>query len=115
MRVELQQVLVNLILNGCDAMMNVDLQRRQMRIVTSVDEPNNILIAVQDSGTGLDKSVIERVFEPYYTTKREGLGMGLSVSKTIIAAHGGRIWAANNPEGGATFSFTLPIHKGKTL
>ncbi len=114
-RVELQQVLVNLILNGCDAMMNVDLQRRQMRIVTSVDEPNNILIAVQDSGMGLDKSAIERVFEPYYTTKREGLGMGLSVSKTIIAAHGGRIWAANNPEGGATFSFTLPIHKGKTL
>jgi PAS domain S-box-containing protein len=114
-RVELQQVIMNLILNGCDSMMDVDIQRRQMRIVTSVDEPNNVLIAVQDSGTGLDKSVMERVFEPYYTTKREGLGMGLSVSKTIIAAHGGRIWAANNPEGGATFSFTLPIHKGNTL
>jgi len=110
-QIELQQVLMNLILNGCDAMMNVDRQRRQMRIVTSVDGPSNIIIAVQDSGTGLDKSVIEHVFEPYYTTKKEGLGMGLSISKSIIAAHGGRIWAANNPEGGATFSFTLPIAK----
>jgi len=109
-RVELQQVLMNLILNGCDAMMDVDIQRRQICIRTATNESNSIIVTVQDSGTGLDKSVIERVFEPYYTTKREGLGMGLSISKTIITAHGGRIWAANNPEGGATFSFTLPIH-----
>ena len=113
-RVELQQVLMNLILNGCDAMINLDMRRRQMRIVTSVDKPNNIIVAVQDSGTGLDKSGIEHVFEPYYTTKKEGLGMGLSISKSIITAHGGRIWAANNPDGGATFSFTLPIAKGSS-
>jgi two-component system sensor kinase FixL len=102
---------MNLILNGCDAMMNVDIPRRQMCIVTSVDKLGNIIIAVQDSGTGLDKSVIDHVFEPYYTTKKEGLGMGLSISKSIITAHGGRIWTANNPEGGATFYFTLPIVK----
>lgn len=114
-RIELQQVFMNLILNGCDALMNVDPQRRQMHIRTSVDEPNSIVVAVQDSGTGLDKTEIDRVFEPYYTTKTEGLGVGLSISKSIIAAHGGRIWAVNNPEGGATFYFTLPISKEKAV
>jgi two-component system sensor kinase FixL len=63
----------------------------------------------------LDKTEIDRVFEPYYTTKIEGLGVGLSISKSIIAAHGGRIWAVNNPEGGATFYFTLPISKEKAV
>lgn len=114
-RIELQQVLMNLILNGCDALMNLDPQRRQMHIRTSVDEPNSIVVAVQDSGTGLDKIEIDRVFEPYYTTKIEGLGVGLSISKSIIAAHGGRIWAVNNHEGGATFYFTLPISKEKAV
>lgn len=71
--------------------------------------------AVQDSGPGLDATEIDHVFEPFYTTKPEGLGMGLSISKSIIAAHGGRIWAVNNAEGGSTFYFTLPIYKGKAV
>ncbi len=112
-RIELQQVLMNLILNGCDAMVNSDFQRRHIRIRTSVDEPNSIIVAVQDSGTGLDTNEINRVFEHFYTTKQEGLGMGLSISKSIIAAHGGRIWAVNKPDGGATFYFTLPTYQGK--
>lgn len=110
-RVELQQVLMNLILNGCDAMMDLDIQRRRMRIRTSVDEPYSITVAVQDSGKGLDVNKIGRVFEHFYTTKVNGLGVGLPVSKSIIEAHGGRIWGANNPNGGATFYFTLPIEK----
>ncbi|HLA28746.1 MAG TPA: PAS domain-containing protein [Syntrophales bacterium] len=114
-RIELQQVIMNLILNGCDSLVNVDLKRRQMHIRTSVDEPNSIVVAVQDSGAGLDSTEINRVFEPFYTTKPEGLGMGLSISRSIIAAHGGRIWAVNNPEGGATFYFALPIYKGNAL
>lgn len=114
-RIELQQVLVNLILNGCDSLGNVDSQQRQMRIRTSVEDPNSIIVTVQDSGTGLDANDIDRVFDHYYTTKREGLGIGLSISKSIIAAHGGRIWAVNNPEGGAMFYFTLPTYKGNAV
>lgn len=113
-RVEIQQVLMNLILNGCDAMADVDLQYRQISVRTSLDEPNGITVAVQDSGTGLGKSAMDRLFQPYFTTKQEGLGMGLSISKSIISAHGGRIWAVNNPAGGATFFFTLPLQKEKT-
>ncbi len=108
-RIELQQVLMNLILNGCDAMIGVDGKQRRIRIKTSVTEPDSITIAVQDSGTGLADNAIDRVFEHFYTTKRDGLGIGLPISRSIIAAHGGRIWAANNPDGGATFYFTLPI------
>ena len=114
-RLELQHVFMNLILNACDSLADVDLKRRQMHIRTSVDEPNNIVVAVQDSGAGLDTTEIDRLFEPFYTTKPEGLGMGLSISKSIIAAHGGRIWAVNNPEGGATFYFALPIYKGNAF
>ena len=113
-RVELQQVLMNLILNGCDAMLNIDIQQRQMRIRTAANDSGSIIVAVEDSGEGLAADAIDRVFEHFYTTKPEGLGIGLSISKAIIAAHGGRIWAANNPEGGARFSFTIPAHKENT-
>ena len=80
-----------------------------------MDGPERGIVAVQDSGTGLDTSEIDRVFESYYTTKPNGLGMGLSLSKSIISAHGGRIWATNNVEDGATFYFTLPAQKEKAL
>ena len=115
-RIELQQVIMNLILNGCDAMVEVAPQQRKMHIRTAVDKLDGIIIAaIQDSGTGLNMNEFDRVFEPYYTTKREGLGIGLSISKSILAAHGGRIWAENNAECGATFYFTLPIYKEKVL
>ena len=71
-------------------------------------------MTVADSGTGLDGNVREHIFEPFYTTKSEGLGLGLSISKKILFANGGRIWAINNPEGGATFHFTLPIYGSHT-
>jgi len=112
-RVGLQQVLMNLILNACDSMLTVEPKRRRMHIRTSTEEPNNMMVAIQDSGTGLDTNEIDRVFDQFFTTKREGLGMGLSISKSIIAAHGGRIWAVNNHDCGATFLFTLPIYKKK--
>ena len=67
---------------------------------------------VTDFGTGIDEKNIARLFEPFYTTKPEGMGMGLSISQTIITAHGGTMEACNNPEGGATFAFTLPVHQG---
>lgn len=114
-RVALQQVLLNLILNACDSLMNVEPQRRKMLIRTSLEEPKSVIVAIQDSGTGLDTNESERIFESYYTTKPEGLGMGLSISKSIISTHGGRIWAVNNVQGGATFYFTLPAQKGNTL
>jgi len=66
-------------------------------------------VAVQDSGTGIEKTVLDHIFDPFYTTKADGLGMGLAIVRTIVEAHGGRVRAANNPEGGATFSFTLPV------
>jgi len=66
-------------------------------------------VAVQDSGTGIEKTVLDHIFDPFYTTKADGLGMGLAIVRSIVEAHGGRVSAANNPEGGATFSFTLPV------
>jgi len=111
-RIELQQVLINLILNACDAMLNTEPQQRGLSIRTTMDDPGCILVAVRDSGPGLAENDLERVFDNLYTTKPEGLGMGLSISKTIILDHGGRLWAANNLEGGATFYFTLPANKG---
>ncbi|MHB8908555.1 MAG: PAS domain-containing sensor histidine kinase [Syntrophales bacterium] len=112
-RVELQQILLNLIMNSCDSLAHVEPQRRQIVIRTSGDGPVSVIVAVEDSGTGLDANEIERCFESYYTTKPDGLGMGLSIIKTIVSAHGGRIWAENNPKGGAIFYFTLSAHKGE--
>ena len=112
-RVELQQILLNLIMNSCDSLVHVEPQRRQIVIRTSGDGPDSVIVAVEDSGTGLDANEIERCFESYYTTKPDGLGMGLSIIKTIVSAHGGRIWAEDNPKGGAIFYFTLSAHKGE--
>ncbi len=109
--VELQQVLMNLILNACDAMTEADPQRRRLNIRSSADAEGNIAVAVRDSGTGLDSKALSRVFEPFFTTKPEGLGVGLSISKSIIEAHEGRLWAENNSGGGATFYFTLPVYR----
>jgi len=110
--VELQQVLLNLIMNACDSLTHAEPQRRQIVIRTALGGPGSIVVAIQDSGKGLNANEIERCFESFYTTKPDGLGVGLSIIKSIVSAHGGRIWAENNPEGGATFSFTLSAHQG---
>jgi PAS domain S-box-containing protein len=111
----LQQVLMNLILNGCDSLLQVAPQMRKMVIKTAAGGQSDIIVSVRDSGKGFAAGQAERVFDHFYTTKPEGLGMGLSISKSIITAHGGRIWAADNPEGGATFFFALPVHKTETV
>jgi C4-dicarboxylate-specific signal transduction histidine kinase len=109
--VQIQQVLINLMLNGGQAM-NAMPSRGRMVISTSLLDRGEIKISVTDSGPGIDGEFAERIFDAFFTTKREGLGMGLSICRSIVNAHGGRIWMEPRAEGGATFSFTLPI-KGK--
>jgi len=106
-RVHLSQVLINLILNAMDAIADSAAVRRV--IVEALSTPDGrVKVAVIDSGSGVPTETMERVFEPFFTTKSTGMGMGLSISRTIIEAHGGWIWVENNPAGGATFAFTLP-------
>ncbi len=107
-RVQLQQVLVNLILNAVEAMSSVEDGTRELSIRTEQSQTGGILVAVHDSGPGVDPVNLARVFEPFYTTKTSGIGMGLSICQTIINGHGGRLWmSANEPRGGI-FQFTLP-------
>ena len=107
-RVQLQQVVMNLILNAIEAMSSVEEGARELSIATKQVHTNAILVAVQDSGPGIDPERFEKVFAPFYTTKTDGIGMGLSICRSIIAAHGGRLWAEANCPRGATFQFTLP-------
>jgi signal transduction histidine kinase len=107
-RVQLQQVILNLIMNASDAMGSVTGRPRQMRISTARDADGNVRLAVSDSGAGFDPSDAERMFQAFYTTKRTGMGMGLSVSRAIIEGHDGRLWATPNDGHGATFAFSLP-------
>ena len=107
-RVQLQQVLLNLIVNACDAM--VDNAPRDRTLTMTVAEEGTIVrISVADCGPGVAAGLIDAVFEPFVTSKPQGLGLGLAICRSIIGAHGGRIWAANNPSHGATFSFVLPV------
>ena len=104
----MQQVVLNLILNAVDAMGSVEAGPRELLIRTELHQPNGVLVAVRDSGPGIDPEHLERVFEAFYTTKSNGVGMGLSICQSIIEAHGGRVWADANEAGGAVFQFTLP-------
>ena len=112
-RVQLQQVVLNLILNGNEAISGADWQPRELLISSEVSKPGEMIVRVRDTGTGLDPQDGERIFEPFFTTKDNGgLGLGLSISRTIIAAHGGRLWATTNEGPGSTFQFTLPASGG---
>jgi len=111
-RVQLQQVIINLILNGAVAMKQTPAVRRRLVIKTEIQKESAIKVSVTDFGTGIDEHNTQTLFEPFYTTKSEGMGMGLAISQTIINEHGGTIKASNHSEGGATFAFTLPIHQG---
>jgi PAS domain S-box-containing protein len=106
--IHLEQVVLNLILNGTEAMAELDRQSRQLRILTAKHNENAVRISVRDQGTGIDQAHIASIFEAFFTTKPEGMGMGLSICRSIIEAHGGRLWAENNPDQGATVSFTIP-------
>jgi signal transduction histidine kinase len=109
-RVQLQQVILNLILNGNDAMSKTGGQPRELLISSQTRQPEEVMVAVRDSGTGLKPPDAERIFEPFFTTKEGGLGLGLSISRTIIEAHGGRLWATANESQGTTLHFTLPTY-----
>jgi signal transduction histidine kinase len=105
--VQLQQVLLNLLLNGLDAMSAVVDRPRELVISTYGEATDRVRVAVRDSGSGIDPQLAPRVFEAFYTTKRSGLGMGLSISRSIVEQHGGRLWAVANDGPGTTFQFTV--------
>jgi signal transduction histidine kinase len=107
-RVQLQQVILNLLLNASDAMSRIDDRPRQLRISTARDEGDDVRLVVQDAGVGFAQESADKLFEAFYTTKASGMGMGLSISRSIIERHRGRIWAARNDGPGATFSFSIP-------
>jgi C4-dicarboxylate-specific signal transduction histidine kinase len=111
-RVELQQVVLNLTINAVEAMRGVGEGRRELLIATGQVEPDCVLVAVKDSGPGLAPASLERLFKPFYTTKPGGLGMGLSICRSIIEAHGGRLWVEANEPQGAIFQFTVPAPPG---
>jgi signal transduction histidine kinase len=104
----LQQVLLNLVLNAVDAMDAIKAEARELSISTEQTPTKGILVAVRDSGPGIDPKNLERVFEAFYTTKSNGVGMGLAICRSLIEAHGGRLWAEANELRGAVFRFTLP-------
>jgi PAS domain S-box-containing protein len=108
-RVQLQQVLLNLIVNAIEAMSSVQGRPRELTIASARSDANAVVVEVRDSGPGLEQESKERVFEPFYTTKAQGIGIGLSISRSIVEAHGGRLWAAANRPRGAVFRFTLPV------
>jgi signal transduction histidine kinase len=107
-RVQLQQVVLNLLLNASEAMSQVEDRPRQLVVRTHRDDGDGVRLTVQDAGVGFDPHNLERLFDAFYTTKSGGMGIGLSISRSIIESHHGRLWAAPNDGPGATFSFSLP-------
>jgi PAS domain S-box-containing protein len=107
-RIQLQQVILNLLRNASDAMRAVEDRPRELTIRTELEEGNHVRLEVQDAGFGLDRHSVDRIFEAFYTTKNDGMGIGLSVSRSIIENHHGRLWAAPNTGPGAVFSFSIP-------
>jgi two-component system, LuxR family, sensor kinase FixL len=107
-KVQLQQVVLNLLLNAFDAMKDCPVYEREVKVRAETEGTGVLRVAVRDRGIGLSSDKLEKIFRPFYTTKRDGLGMGLSISRSIVEAHGGRLWAENNSDRGATFYCTLP-------
>jgi C4-dicarboxylate-specific signal transduction histidine kinase len=113
-RIQLQQVILNLIINAIEAMSGAGNGRRELLIRSGTAESQRVLVSVRDSGPGLDPRTLDRLFTPFYTTKPQGMGMGLAICRSIIDAHGGRLWAMANDDRGATFQFTLPTGSENT-
>ena len=110
-RVQMQQVTLNLIVNAVEAMREVEDGARELTITSGREGAQAVVIAVGDSGIGVDPASCDKLFEAFYTTKAEGFGMGLSISRSIIEAHGGRLWATANVPHGAVFQFSLPVEQ----
>jgi two-component system, LuxR family, sensor kinase FixL len=110
--VQIQQVLLNLVMNACDAMVDLSPQDRRIGISTSLTCDGSVGLLVADCGAGISQGKLEHIFDPFYTTKSHGLRLDPAVCRTIITAHGGYLWAINNPERGATFHLKLPARTG---
>jgi C4-dicarboxylate-specific signal transduction histidine kinase len=106
-RVQLQQVLMNLVMNACDAMVTIPREARSVEVLVTTEE-GRVQVSVIDTGAGFPPECGERLFEPFFTTKTTGMGLGLAVCRTIVRSHGGEIWAERNPPGGAILRFSLP-------
>jgi PAS domain S-box-containing protein len=110
-RIQVQQVVLNLLLNAMEAMQGAETDSHEIRLKTEQESPDLITACLQDTGKGLSSDELEGIFEPFCTSKAEGLGLGLSISRSIISGHGGRLWAKPNSDHGATFLFTLPVYQ----
>jgi PAS domain S-box-containing protein len=108
-RVQLEQVILNLMMNGIESMASLDRQPKRLMIRSALPNPGELLVSVADTGPGIDAEDANRLFAPFFTTKPQGIGMGLPICRSIIEAHGGRLWAENNESGGAVFHFILPV------
>jgi PAS domain S-box-containing protein len=113
-RVQLQQVILNLVINAIDALSGVDNRPRELVVGSGRGDSKNVVVEVRDSGPGIDPANLNRLFDSFYTTKPDGMGMGLSISRSIVEAHGGRLWATPNEPHGAVFRFTLPVNGDRT-
>jgi signal transduction histidine kinase len=108
-RVQLQQVILNLLRNASEAMLDVDDRPRELVVSTVPDGATDIRVTIRDAGVGLDRQGLDKLFDAFYTTKQGGMGIGLSVSRSIIERHRGRMWAEPNDGPGATFAFSIPV------
>src|SRR5580698_8908014 len=111
-RIQLQQVILNLVMNGIEAMSGVTGQPRQLILLSRLEGPEQVLVSVQDCGIGIRADVMPRLFEPFFTTRSQGMGMGLPISRSIIESHGGKLWAESKASQGSIFQFTLPSASG---
>jgi C4-dicarboxylate-specific signal transduction histidine kinase len=114
-RVQLQQVIINLVINGIEAMQSVTDRPRELSVRTHQDEARQVLVTVKDCGVGISAADADRLFNAFFTTKSSGMGMGLSICRSIIQAYGGRVWAEPNLPHGAAFHFTVPLHQEDAL
>lgn len=113
-RIQLQQVILNLMLNGIESMSGVAARPRRLLIRSFAQQPDGITVAIEDQGIGVSAENMARLFEPFFTTRSQGIGMGLAISRSIIEAHGGRLWAESTVNQGSTFQFTLPVGSGSS-
>lgn len=107
-RIQLQQVMLNLMMNGMDAMAGITDRPKELLVKSGAMTSEEIVVSIEDSGIGIDPKLVEKIFDPFFTTKPQGLGMGLSISRSIIESHRGRLWAKSRDSGGAEFVFTIP-------
>jgi C4-dicarboxylate-specific signal transduction histidine kinase len=110
-KILIQQVVLNFVRNAIDAMIEIKNTSRRLTVTTAIDDQHNVAVTVQDTGPGLPASYVGQIFDPFYTTKADGVGMGLAISESIIKAHNGRIWVADHSDRGCTFAFSLPAYQ----